>query len=95
MALPPNKSPAPTAVGAFSFAIAVHVAGRRWFSFKTRHGARIGDAHMSLLHAGELHRVNPFDYLTALRQHAAAGPKAPESWLPWNCEKAIAAAGSG
>ena len=29
----PNKSPEPTAVGPFSSAIAVHVAGRRWLSF--------------------------------------------------------------
>ena len=29
----PNKAPAPTAVGAVSSAIAVHVAGRRWLSF--------------------------------------------------------------
>jgi len=30
---PPNKSPEPTAVGACSSAIAVHVASRRWLSF--------------------------------------------------------------
>ena len=29
----PNKSPEPTAVGAASSAVAVHVAGRRWLSF--------------------------------------------------------------
>jgi len=29
----PNKSPEPTAVGACSSAIAVHVASRRWLSF--------------------------------------------------------------
>jgi len=29
----PNKSPEPTAVGAVSSAIAVHVASRRWLSF--------------------------------------------------------------
>ena len=29
----PNKSPEPTAVGPFSSAFAVHVAGRRWLSF--------------------------------------------------------------
>ena len=31
--MPPNKSPEPTAVGAGSSAIAVHVASRRWLSF--------------------------------------------------------------
>ena len=29
---PPNKSPEPTAVGAGSSAVAVHVASRRWLS---------------------------------------------------------------
>ena len=53
-------------------------------SFKTLHGARIGDVHMSLIHTCELNRVNLFDFLMALQQHAAAVPKAPESWLPWN-----------
>ena len=31
--LMPNKSPEPTAVGAFCSAIAVHAASRRWLSF--------------------------------------------------------------
>jgi hypothetical protein len=31
--LMPNKSPEPTAVGAGSSAVAVHVASRRWLSF--------------------------------------------------------------
>jgi transposase len=64
-------------------------------SFKTLHGARIGDVHMSLIHTCELNRVNPFDYLMALQQHAAAVPKAPDRWLPWNYQQAIAAAGCG
>jgi hypothetical protein len=29
----PNKSPEPTAVGAVSSAVAVHVTSRRWLSF--------------------------------------------------------------
>jgi transposase len=64
-------------------------------SFKTLHGARIGDVHMSLIHTCELNRINPFDYLMALQQHAANVSKAPQSWLPWNYQQAIAAAGSG
>jgi hypothetical protein len=32
-AVMPNKSPEPTAVGAVSSAIAVHVTVRRWLSF--------------------------------------------------------------
>jgi len=64
-------------------------------SFKTLHGARIGDVHMSLIHTCELNRVNPFDYLMALQERTAGVAKAPESWLPWNFQQAIAAAGSG
>jgi hypothetical protein len=33
MSQPPNKSPEPTAVGAVSSAVAVHVASRRWLNF--------------------------------------------------------------
>jgi hypothetical protein len=33
MTTQPNKSPEPTAVGAGSSAVAVHVASRRWLSF--------------------------------------------------------------
>ena len=33
MTMWPNKSPEPTAVGAVSSAVAVHVASRRWLSF--------------------------------------------------------------
>jgi hypothetical protein len=33
IAMSPNKSPEPTAVGAVSSAIAVHAASRRWLSF--------------------------------------------------------------
>jgi transposase len=38
-----------------------------------------------------LHR----SYLIALQQHAGAVAKAPEKWLPWNYEQAIAAVGCG
>jgi len=33
MTMLPNKSPEPTAVGAVSSAVAVHVTSRRWLSF--------------------------------------------------------------
>jgi transposase len=36
-------------------------------SYKTAHGARIGDIFMSLIHTCELNRVNPFEYLMALQ----------------------------
>ena len=46
-------------------------------SFKTLHGARIGDVHMSLIHTCELNRVNPFDYLMALQHHAVPPCRKP------------------
>lgn len=63
--------------------------------FETPQGVRIGDVRMSTIHTCELNRVNPFDYLMALQQHAAAVPKAADRWLPWNYKQAIPAAGSG
>ncbi len=64
-------------------------------SYKTLNGARIGDIHMSLIHTCELNRVNPFDYLMALEQHAQAVAKAPTCWFPWNYRQAIQAVNSG
>ena len=64
-------------------------------SYKTLQGARVGDIHMSLIHTCELNRVNPFDYLTALEQHAAAVAQAPTCWFPWNYRQAIETANSG
>ena len=63
-------------------------------SYKTLAGARVGDIHMSLIHTCELNRVNPFDYLMALEQHAEAVAKAPTGWFPWNYRQAIEASNS-
>jgi transposase len=60
-------------------------------SYKTLHGARIGDIHMSLIHTCALNQVNQFDYLMALQRHASAVKKNPAAWLPWNYHLAIAA----
>jgi len=64
-------------------------------SFKTLHGAHIGDVFMSLIHTCQLNRVNPFDYLMALQRHAAKAAKDPPAWLPWNYRQAIEAPASG
>ena len=63
-------------------------------SYKTLAGARVGDINMSLIHMCEINRVNPFDYLMALEQHAEAVAKAPTCWFPWNYRQAIEAANS-
>lgn len=60
-------------------------------SYKTLHGAMVGDIFMSLIHSCELNGVNPFDYLMALDQHAEAVPRNPAQWLPWNFREALEA----
>ena len=67
---------------------------RNSLSYKTLVGARVGDINMSLIHMCEINRVNPFDYLMALEQHAEAVAKAPTCWFPWNYRQAIEAANS-
>ena len=52
--------------------------------YKSQHGANVGDVYMTLIHTAELHRQNPFDYLTALQRHAKAVAERPADWLPWN-----------
>ncbi len=52
--------------------------------YKTENGARVGDLFMSLIHTCNLAGVNPFDYLTALQQHASELSQRPDSWMPWN-----------
>ena len=39
---------------------------------RTLNGAKVGDLFMSLIHTAESQQVEPFDYLVALRRHAAA-----------------------
>lgn len=57
---------------------------RNSLSYKTQRGAEVGDVFMSVIHTCELNRVNPFDYLMTLQQHADSVPNATSDWLPWN-----------
>ena len=52
--------------------------------YRSDRGADVGDTFMSLIYTAELAGANPFDYLTALQQHADAVAAAPADWLPWN-----------
>ena len=52
--------------------------------FKSRRGARVGDAFMSLIQTSNLAGVNAFEYLTALLLHHEAVRDHPDSWMPWN-----------
>jgi transposase len=58
--------------------------------YRTQRGAKIGDMFTSLIHTAELHRENPFDYLTALQRHARAVADNPAQWLPWNYRATLA-----
>ena len=52
--------------------------------YKTLNGARVGDLFMSLIHTCSLVGANPFDYFTALQEHAVEMAQNPKKWLPWN-----------
>jgi transposase len=53
-------------------------------SYKTLHGARVGDLFMSLINTCRLGRVNPFAYLLAIATNPADVKARPSAWLPWN-----------
>jgi len=54
------------------------------YFYKTPHGAAVGDLFMSLIHTCELAGANPFEYLTALQQHADLVATQASAWMPWN-----------
>lgn len=58
--------------------------------YKTENGALVGDIMMSLIQTCLNLKINPFDYLTAISKKASEVFKAPEKWLPWNYEEAMA-----
>lgn len=60
--------------------------------YRSERGAKVGDIFMSLIYTAELHDKNPFQYLTALLEHAAFVAADPASWLPWTYEAALARA---
>jgi hypothetical protein len=57
--------------------------------FRTERGASVADVFMSLIHTAELHKVNPFQYLTALQRHHKDVKEKPGDWLPWNYTHAV------
>jgi transposase len=58
--------------------------------YRTQHGAEVGDTFMSLIHTCSLVGANPFTYLTTLQECATAVAQAPQDWLPWNYQDALA-----
>ena len=59
------------------------------YFYKTPHGAEVGDLFMSLIHTCELAGANPFEYLTALQQHADLVATQASAWMPWNYRAAM------
>jgi len=58
--------------------------------YRSMNGARVGDVYTALIVTTQLHRGDPFRYLTALFTHYTAVAAAPSDWLPWNYEDALA-----
>lgn len=64
-------------------------------SYKTLHGAEVGDIFMSLIHTCQLNGINPFDYLMALEKHSAQVRQQPTGWLPWSYQQTMAELDTG
>jgi transposase len=58
--------------------------------YRSKNGALVGDVYTALIVTTQLHRGDPFRYLTALFTNYKAVAAAPEDWLPWNYEDALA-----
>jgi len=61
--------------------------------YRTQHGASVGDMFTSLIYTAELHKQNPFDYLTQVLRHAKAVADSPQDWLPWTYRATLARLG--
>lgn len=59
-------------------------------SYKTQHGAEVGDMWMTLMNTAVLNGANPFDYVTELQRNAKAVAESPDDWLPWNYKDTLA-----
>jgi transposase len=58
--------------------------------YRSKNGARVGDVYTALIVTTMLHRGDPFHYLTALFTNYKAVEDAPDDWLPWSYEDALA-----
>ena len=59
--------------------------------YRTVKGALVGDIYISLIVTCQLNKVDPFDYLTKVQQHAAAAKATPAAWLPWTYKATLEA----
>ena len=58
--------------------------------YKTKNGARVGDAFMSLIYTTELCGGSAFDYLVALLRHHRELRECPAAWTPWRYVETLA-----
>ena len=58
--------------------------------YRSMNGALVGDVYTALIVTTQLHRGDPFRYLTALFTNYKAVAAAPKDWLPWNYEETLA-----
>jgi transposase len=61
--------------------------------YLSKNGAVVGDIYTALIVTTQLHRRDPFRYLTALFTNYKAVAAAPADWLPWNYEDTLARLG--
>ena len=61
--------------------------------YRSKNGALVGDVYTALIVTTQLHRGDPFSYLTALFTNYKAVAAAPADWLPWNYEETLARIG--
>ena len=59
------------------------------YFYKTENGARVGDIFMSIIQTCYKAKINAFDYLVKIQQHAWAVEKNVADWMPWNYQNAI------
>lgn len=57
--------------------------------YKSRFGAQVGDALMSVIHTAARNGVNVFHYLNTLQIHAKSVAESPEEWLPWTYQHTL------
>jgi transposase len=58
--------------------------------YRSNNGALVGDVFTALIVTTQLHRGDPFRYLTALFANYKAARAVPDDWLPWNYQDALA-----
>ena len=59
--------------------------------FKTQAGAAIADVLLSLIATAAQAKINVFEYLIVLQQHAPAVKQNPQQWLPWTYQNTLQA----